>query len=561
MRHSLIFNSVVFSLFCLPHFANAEGGAESMNRPSEKLPELPLFESNTKERFSLPLVPISPADSQPDALDKTLAITQIQVEGNTVLENDLLRELVAPYENRVVTLVEIEELRKKITRLYIEKGYANSGAIIPNDGFKNGVLLYVIVEGKIDDIRLRGQEGLRENYIKNRLITDTSEPFNLLELQENFQALLSDPLISRLNGRILPGDSAGHNVLDVEVTRAKPYQLSLLGNNFRPPSVGAEAFGLTGTMRNLTTFGESWDFTFFNSEGSTRYAGGVNFPITDWGTNAFFHFDESESNVLDSQLKKINIQSQVHSLEGGLNHFFINNSQHKLSLGSLIAIRENETSLLNRSFSFNPGIATGHNQATVIRFFQDYLLRGESQALALRSTFSIGLDALGSISANKNYQSSDFYAWLGQFQYAQRLFENNTQLIFRGNTQFSNKPLLPLERLSVGGMYSVRGYRENTLVRDEGFSLSAELHYPIYGNTQQHDDFLINLVPFSDFGRAWNLNESPTSLASVGMGLDFQIKSLHGEIYYGYALIQNSLQYAGDLQDQGVHFQTRLDLF
>lgn len=556
--YSLGFLTLSFSVF-----VQAQGGAESMDRPSAKLPTVPAFKTPSAEPFTLPpVLPETSTDSL--ALKEKLTVKQIVIEGNTVLDKQLLREAVQAYENRVVTIAELENLRKQLTQLYLDAGYVNSGATIPSDGFQNGVLRYVMVEGKIDEIRIRGQEHLRPEYLKNRLISDTDSPFNLTDLQDNFQVLLSDPLISRLNGRILLGDSVGHSILDVDVTRTTPYQLSLLGNNQRPPSIGSEAFGINGGVRNLTGFGEAWDFTFWNSAGSNRYAGGLNAPITDWGTNAFFHFDESDSQVLENPLKKINIQSQVHSLEGGLNHFFINSPRHRLNVGGLLAIRENETSLLNRSFSFNPGISTGRNQATVFRTFQDYLWRGEQQALALRSTFSIGINALGATPANQNYPSSEFFAWLGQFQYAQQVLENGAQIVLRGNSQLTDKLLLPLERLSIGGMYTVRGYRENTLVRDEGFSLSAEFHYPIYGNQSAGDDIRVSLVPFSDFGRAWNLSgtdQVATSLASVGAGLDFQFKSLHGEFYYGYALYQNGLQHTDDLQDQGLHFQTRLDLF
>ncbi|NOT86186.1 MAG: hypothetical protein HOP02_15730 [Methylococcaceae bacterium] len=111
--------------------------------------------------------------------------------------------------------------------------------------------------GKLDGIKIKGTEWLREGYVKNRLLPDTNQPFNLLALQEKFQLLLSDPLVSRLNGRILPGTTLGSSILDVDVTRAKPYQLTLFGNNQRPPSIGAEAFGVNGVLRNLTGLGDT----------------------------------------------------------------------------------------------------------------------------------------------------------------------------------------------------------------------------------------------------------------------------------------------------------------
>ena len=553
-------NWLITAGFILPVVVYAAGGEESMNRPSAILPTLPSFSPDkTTDSFTLPIVPETPTPLFQSA--ESLFVQQITLQGNTVFSADELQFLIQPYQNRRVSIAELETLRQKITQHYVDAGYINSGADIPNDAYQNKLLKIVIIEGKLDEIRIRGQERLRESYIKNRLLPDIDAPFNLKALQENFQSLLADPLISRMNGRILPSKTDGGGILDVDVTRAKPYQLSLLGNNQRPPSIGAEAFGVNGLVRNLTGLGDSLDFTFFTSDGSKHYSGGATLPITDSGTQAFFRFDEGNSSVLEENVKKINIQSEVHSLEGGISQLLLNSMQHKLSIGASLAVRENKTHLLGKSFSFVQGESTGRNQATVVRTFQDYLWRSEKQAMALRSTISFGLNALDSTPANQQYPSSEFVAWLGQAQYAQQVFDDGSQIIFRGNTQLTDRPLLPLERISVGGMYTVRGYRENYLVRDEGYSLSAEFHYPLYGSA--NEPYRLTFVPFSDLGRAWNLNDSEPAgtLASVGAGLNMQVKSLSAELYYGYALYKKSNSQTGDLQDNGIHFQMRWDVF
>jgi hemolysin activation/secretion protein len=136
-----------------------------------------------------------------------LFVERIVIDGNTVFPEQDLRALTQPYEGRDVSVAELEELRQKLTRHYIDHGYVNSGAVIPADALKDGVLRFQIVEGRLDEIRVKGLGRLREGYVKNRLLSDPDQPFNLHDLQERFQLLLSDPLISRMNGRILPGAS------------------------------------------------------------------------------------------------------------------------------------------------------------------------------------------------------------------------------------------------------------------------------------------------------------------------------------------------------------------
>jgi len=102
------------------------------------------------------------------------------------------------------------------------------------------------------------------------------------------------------------------------------------------------------------------------------------------------------------------------------------------------------------------------------------------------------------ISQYQQYPSSEFFIWLGQAQYAWRMLDDGTQLVLRGNAQFSDSPLLPLERIAVGGFNTVRGYRENQLVRDDGFSISTEFHYPLIGG-DIHSAHKLTLASFMDY--------------------------------------------------------------
>jgi hemolysin activation/secretion protein len=535
-----------------------------MDRPSARpLPVVPKEPDEQNNRLTLPPVPI-----HQNQLDNSVKIPlqRVVVEGSTVFSAQEFKGLLKDYENRTVSIAEIEALRQKLTQLYIDHGYLNSGAVIPEDALQNGELHIKIVEGKLNDITLSGQGRLREGYIKNRLQGDPDEPFNLNELQDRFQNLLSDPLISRMNGKILPGKSAGDSILDVEVTRAKPYHLSLFGDNYRPPSIGGEAFGLEGWVRNLTGLGDSLDFAFIDSAGSNRYSGGFSVPLSDQGTLGYFHFDEGNSTVIEGSIKNLDIKSQVHNMEGGLSHPFLNKLNEKLTLGLIFTVRENETSLLGASFPFVTGIPGGRNQATVLRLFQEGLWRGNNQAVVLRSTFNIGLNALDATpkTANK-FPSSEFFSWFGQGQYAYRLLDNGAQVVFRGNAQFSDSPLLPLEQIAIGGVSTVRGYRENHLVRDNGYSLSLEFHYPLLADTDSEYGHQLTLIPFVDYGKAWNVvgnsQNQQQDLYSVGLGFNWKFNILSTDFFYGYALNTPSPKTSGDIQDSGIHFQTRLNVF
>ena len=115
---------------------------------------------------------------------------------------------------------------------------------------------------------------------------------------------------------------------------------------------------------------------------------------------------------------------------------------------------------------------------------------------------------------------SQYIAWLGQVQYVRRLNADDWQLVLRGTVQLSNDPLLPLEQFSVGGIDTVRGYRENELVRDNGWATSAEVRIPLW---RKADRSILDVAPFVDAGYGWNDLGGASSelISSAGVGLIF----------------------------------------
>lgn len=541
------------------------GGEESNSRPSAQpllIPELPK---------TAPTI----APAQEEAGDtgqkrakaaKKVEIERIEFSGNTVIDNQELDELARPYLNRPVSLDELEELRKLVTHRYIDKGYVTSGAVFPPNALQGKTLIMRIVEGKLGEMRIEGEEWLREGYIKSRLIPDQDQPLNMNELQNRFRLLLTDPLFDHMNGRLIPGQERGISILDLEISRATPYQISFLSNNYRTPSIGAEAMGGAGWIRNLTGQGDVVDFSYMQSDGARQYGGSWLMPIWDYGTKAYFMSSRSESEIIDPELKRLDIRSETFSVEGGLSQLLIDNIDRRLTLSAGVGFKENSTTVLGRSFSFILGQRDGNTQVSFVRFSQEYIERWSAQVLAFRSTFSAGLDSFGASEAsNPLNPSSDYFAWLGQGQYNWQLpYLSGVNLVMKGNLQLANAPLMPLERIAIGGRYTVRGYRENELVKDNGYSGSVELQLPLIGAGK---DYQFNLIPFFDYGAAWNHPDSVTPatqtsyLYSAGIGFQFKLPHVNSEFYWAEPLLAAASPRKGDLQDAGIHFQVRLDAF
>jgi hemolysin activation/secretion protein len=133
----------------------------------------------------------------------------------------------------------------------------------------------------------------------------------------------------------------------------------------------------------------------------------------------------------------------------------------------------------------------------------------------------------------------------------------------RSTFQIAHDPLLPVEKMPVGGVHSVRGYRENLLVRDNGLTASLEWRLPLFPNGRRKAGFdagALTMAAFADFGQSWDQDtglpsDSKERIYSVGAGALWQpLPTVGAQLYYGEGL--KDLATGGDdLQDRGWHFR------
>ena len=227
------------------------------------------------------------------------------------------------------------------------------------------------------------------------------------------------------------------------------------------------------------------------------------------------------------------------------------------------------------TFNSFPGFQNGAATVSALRLAQDWTHRTLDTVLAVRSRFSVGLNVLGAtVNANPDTPDGQFLSWLGQVQAIKQYGENllGMQLLGRMDLQFTNSPLFPLEQVALGGRYTVRGYREVTILRDNSFIASFESRFPLirWGNGEP----MVQFAPFIDVAHGWNLGENrpapiapitsfPDTLASVGAGLRWNIlpnDKASFEVYWGQQL-KHVARISHTTQDHGVHVGLVINLF
>lgn len=517
-----------------------------------------------------PLAPVPAPPPGPETREfpgLKILVKDIELRGNTVFTNEQLSEVTAPYTNRELTTEDIEALRLALTIYYINRGYATSGATVPDQDFAENVLIVQIIEGRLAKIDVEGNYWFRTSYIRSRIERGAGPPVNVNALQERLQLLQLDPRFQRMNAELQPGLALGESHLNLRVTESNPFKVRFQFNNYQSPTVGAEQGLVTVEHQNVTGFGDSLSVQYGRSRGvdpiiNVRYA----VPIHPSDTTLSLQYRRFAFAVQEEPFKALNIENRAEIYSVGLRQPLYRSLQHEFAVSLTGEHEKNKSFLLGEPFEFVAGATNGVFRVSAARFGQEYIYRTAYQVLSILSRFSIGIgDVLNSSSSSSVAGSADgrFFAWLGEAQWVRQLEFLRTQLVSRVTAQLTPDHLFPLEQMSVGGRYSVRGYREYSLVRDNATIASFEARIPFYTTAAGVDTLF--LAPFVDYGHSWNsqvATPDPRTLASVGGGLIWNIpwRDSRFEIYYGKQL--NRLKLGdGNLQDHGVHLQLVVQAF
>lgn len=563
-RHSLAFPflAVLVCGVLAGHSASAQV-APPAERPGDERPELPDFRSGRPFVLPPPPVPVAPP-ALPGG--PSVVLRELILSGNTALPADTLREAAAPFIGRPADAAALETLRRALTDAYVRHGYITSGVVLPDQTVSDGVVRMTVVEGRLTEVRPSGMERLAPAYVVRRIDRD-EEPLQIDRLRDRVEVLLLDPMVEKVDARLVPGERPGESRLDVTVGEAPMLGGGMIVSNDRSPATGGTEVRGDGVIRNVTGWGDQTWLRAARTEAGGLTDLGVAFemPLTAADTRVRLAYDHTRSRVVEEPFSILDLESETSTLELGVSHPLYRTAAEDLTIGLSITKRTNKNWLLGDAFSFGSEATNGVTRVTVLRATQSYTSRGTDRVIAARSVISRGIGALNA-STTPGTSDSRFTAWLGQAQVAQRLTDGGTQILLRADAQFANDPLPPIEQYALGGQTTVRGYRENLLVRDNAVIASAELRVPIarlaLSERGGPSTGTVQAAAFVDWGRGFNTDRAtptPGSIASVGVGLLWSPTAwAQAQLYYGHALREVDTGRDEDIQDQGIHFRIAL---
>jgi hemolysin activation/secretion protein len=535
---------------------------QDIPQPRPPQPEVP------QEPIQLPpvqdLLP-QPGTSQPPQeipgnVPDTLFVRRFEVVGSTVFSPEELKKITDPFTNKNLTFAQLLQVRSLITQRYLDRKYVTSVAVLPPQALENGVVKIQIIEGAVAEINVVGNRRLHPAYVRSRVGLATQKPLNVDRLLEQLRLLQLDPLIASISADLQAGTQPGTSVLQVTISEAKTLSIIPSIDNGRSPSVGTFRRQLEVSQANLLGLGDSFRIGYTNTNGSNGVDLSYAIPLNPRNGTLWLAYGSNRSKVIEEPFDVLDITSRSRYYELTYRQPIIQRPTQEFAMGLTFSRQESQTEIGLDDigpFPLSPGADDeGRTRISALRFFQDYVQRSDRQVFAARSQFSFGL-GLFNATQNEGAPDSHFFSWRGQAQWT-RLLNRDTLLLVRGDLQLSDRALVPLEQFGIGGSETVRGYRQDALLTDNGFLFSTELRLPILrtgGGTG-----LLQLTPFVDVGTGWNRggnNPNPNTLVGAGLGLLWrQNDNLSVRLDWGIPLVSTNSE-KRSLQENGIYFSIR----
>lgn len=465
-------------------------------------------------------VPTPPADATPLMMGTRVAVRKIRIEGGTVYP---LEQLGAAYQaliGRDATLAELIDATRAITRRYQEDGYLLSYAFLPQQGFEEGLVRVVLVEGYVRDYRLDGDVGNVAGYLQQLVDNIRQERPLTRKTFERYTALMSRVPGVTLQAQVPPpGTTDGATTLLAQAAR-KPFTSTLSTTDDSRDGLqallGLSSNAQTSMAEQLTLSGlfppgddkEHYyrlDYTqYLNAEGTQLSVSGSHYRSEPSTRVAL-------DNGLELRQRRDNDRFSV-----GITHPLIAAQNEWLSAGARLYAVNDKT---RYSVIGAPLSVESKTDIRALAIEGDWRKSTDRQLRILSAGVYQGIDGMGAKTDDNVYDLDFLRARLSGVQ-SDKFFEN-WQGVFSAALYWSDDTLPDSERAQFGGQNFGRGYPTDQASGDKGWGAAYEVNYSF----KRDGNWVKVLQPYVvlDAARSW-FNDLPvkdSKLSSSAVGLRF----------------------------------------
>ncbi len=457
-------------------------------------------------------------------------IREYRIEGARRLKNLEIEEAVYPFLGPARTADDVEQARTAVEKVYHDKGFETLSVSIPSQDPRLGVIRLAVIEGKVGRLRVNGARFFLPSKIKSEIpsLAEGNVP-NMNRVKQEIIGLnrLADRKVTPV---LRQGIEPGTVDIDLNVEDKSPLHGSLELNNRY--SSNTTSLRLNGAISESNLFQKG-------------HSGGLSFQLAPENTDDALVFSgyylARVSNGMSLMVQATKQNSNVSTLGGGA----VGGRGEIVGLRSLFELPINTKFYQNFSLgidykNFAEDIVIGKN--TISSPVEYYPISANYGAnwiekngfTEFNTSLNFGLRGMGSDTidyANKRYNADASFVYIRSDLAHTHDLTSGLQAVGKIQGQLSSQALLNSEQISGGGLDTVRGYLEATVMGDNGIFGTLELRSPsLIGKASPEDNKSDQwrFYAFADAGMVGIYDPLPSqqrrfSLASVGAGTRFKV--------------------------------------
>lgn len=446
--------------------AGYDNAAVQLNRAREYMERQrvarQIEEDRARERARVEGQPAAGQEQQTGSL--RFVLQKLEFDASAVLSAGELQKIADAYAGREISIAELYKAVGEVNSLYTAKGYLTCRAFLQPQTIKDGTVHITLIEGRTGSVAVQGNASTTEKYITKKLHLDKGSVPNVNTLNKD---LLLFNASNDVQLRIMMQAGAEPGTTDYVITAYEPQlqNFSVYGDNSGSASSGEWRGGLFYNNRSLNGRRDSISLSTIFSEGTKAFSGMYVTPLGRSGTKLGLNFSTNSVHIVDGGLQDMQVRG--HS------------SAYGVSLSQPLLVTEH----LRSEASLEYGRQDSRTDFLGIRWIDDSINRytasfsmtnyGGSSIIYQRHGYSAGSFR------NLTGESRGFGKYIFNGMY-QKSYRHGQTWSARLDAQYSSTDyLVTAEQFYIGGMNSVRGYKESLLGGDHGLAASLEYAVPL----------------------------------------------------------------------------------
>jgi len=397
--------------------------------------------------------------------DVRIQLKQVNVGTSAVLTAEEIRSVTSRYEGREVTIAELFKLVDEINAAYKGKGCLTCRAFLPAQTVEEGKVEVRLVEAKSGELELEGNKSTRASFLRKRISTRTGELFDVVRL-ENDLARINATTDLQATAELKAGSEPGTVTPVVRVVEPPLYRFALFTDNAGPKTVGEYRAGMTFVDASVFGLRDPFSLSVYGAEGTTAVTTAYSIPVHSSGTRIGLSYDYSDIKVISGPFEMLDIGGYASRVGLDLTQPLVASTRMRLNALAQATSRNSVTTFGDIKISELDVRSAG------LGF--DLQTYGEKGVWYTRNLFTQGVE---------NFGGDREFLRFNTDVYRVQVLAPDVSAQFRFSMQVADShPLPSTELFQIGGVATVRGYREGLLAADEGAILSAELQFPLPSN-------------------------------------------------------------------------------